>query len=88
MMRNYSVCGSTLGPPERTTSMCINGLSHGALAAEHDGISPVQDGVGHVAGLCAGRERLVLHGCQHLRGANGVLAGGLGSRESILDEKC
>ena len=35
-------------------------LAHGTLTAQHDSLSTVQDGVCHVACLCAGREGLVL----------------------------
>mmetsp|Transcript_61230 Transcript_61230/g.134083 ORF Transcript_61230/g.134083 Transcript_61230/m.134083 type:complete len:413 (-) Transcript_61230:242-1480(-) len=53
-------------------------LAHGTLTAQHDSLSTVQDGVCHVACLCAGREGLVLHGCQHLRGTNGIFTSRLG----------
>mmetsp|Transcript_25064 Transcript_25064/g.77314 ORF Transcript_25064/g.77314 Transcript_25064/m.77314 type:complete len:469 (-) Transcript_25064:242-1648(-) len=53
-------------------------VAHGHLAAEHHGVAAVEHGVGHVAGLRARGEGLVLHGGQHLGGRDHVLAGGLG----------
>ena len=75
-----------LALPTKTAS---RQLSHGALAAEHDGISSIQDRVGDVARLRTGRERLVLHGRQHLRGTDGVLAGCLkqGAKQTTKPEQ-
>jgi hypothetical protein len=53
-------------------------LADGRLAGEHDGVSAVVDGVGHVGDLGARGPRILDHRFQHLRGRDhglGVLGG-------------
>ncbi len=42
----------------------------GGLAREHHGVGAVDDRVGHVAGLGAGRARVLDHGVEHLGGGD------------------
>ena len=42
--------------------------AHGGLGREHDAIGAVEDGVGHVGGLGAGRAPVLDHGFEHLGG--------------------
>ena len=45
---------------------CIMQGLRDPTSAEHDGIGAVKDGVGDIGHLCACRQRVVLHRCQHL----------------------
>ena len=49
-------------------------LADRGLRREHDRVGAVEDGVGHVRGLGAGRPRRVDHGLQHLGGGDHRLA--------------
>ena len=43
-------------------------------SGEHDAVASVEDGVGHIGALSAGRTRVLLHRLQHLRRHNHGLA--------------
>ena len=67
-------------------------LADGGLVGGHRGVGAIQDGVGAVGGLGAGRDRGVDHGAQHLGGNDhrlGVLAGqldaALGGQRDLLE---
>ena len=49
--------------------------SLGGLAAQHDAVGAVEDGVGDVGRLGASRSRLAAHALEHLRRADDRLAG-------------
>jgi hypothetical protein len=58
-----------------TTTNLKGVISLSSFSGQHDAIGSIENGVGNVGGLSAGRPRLLDHRLQHLGGANHTLAG-------------
>ncbi len=56
---------------------CFNRvLSDRRFCGQHDGISPIEHGIGHIRRFGPCRARMVRHGLQHLRGRDHEADGG------------